>query len=729
MNLDARTIVFIITFGSLLIGIALFAVSRASLGQVKALSRWAKATLLQALAWGVLGVFRGVIPDVVSIVVGQALLLSSYIWYLFILAEFNGQAIKPWFYLSLPLIEACFTTYYTIFQLDFAARNVWISLLVAIVILKSAQLLFSSVDKHLFSVRFLAAVYFFCGVFLLFRSFYYAVLNTNPATAPFGANPINDFAFLVFYVFAVFLSFGFVLICIDRFSLQQKQTEAQLKDAIALFARLSEQVPGAIYQFQLAPDGNACFPYASEGIKQIYEVTPEQVMQNASQVFSRLHPDDQEKVEDSIQKSATSLQPWRCQYRVILPEQGLRWRQGQAQPEKLSDGSILWHGFITDITEQALAAEKNKQLEDEILKNYQALQINEMRLRRLMNSSLIGMMECDSTGRMIDANDVLLQMLDLPRDALGAMPMKDSGVNWFSLSTQSESSKQRLAVASLAQSDTVAPFETEIIVGDARPIPVMLGVSRLEQSEDEWVGFVLDLREQKRVDHLKSEFISIVSHELRTPLTSIRGSLGLLESGVAGELPEKALNLVKIANRNSQRLSNLVNDILDLEKLAKGQMTMSLQSLDLCQLVQQAMDANTAYAQMHHVRFELHTDLKIAVVWGDLDRLMQVMANLLSNAAKFSPMGALVTIRILPDHDYYQVQVEDHGAGIPAAFHSQIFGKFAQASHAAVRQKEGAGLGLHISKVLIEKMQGQIGFVSEEGVHTMFWIRLPKHSV
>jgi signal transduction histidine kinase len=195
---------------------------------------------------------------------------------------------------------------------------------------------------------------------------------------------------------------------------------------------------------------------------------------------------------------------------------------------------------------------------------------------------------------------------------------------------------------------------------------------------------------------------------------------------VAGELPEKALNLVKIANRNSQRLSILVNDILDLEKLAKGQMTMSLQALDLCQLAQQAIDANTSYAQMYQVKFELHTELKVAMVWGDVDRLMQVMANLLSNAAKFSPSGALVTIRILPDHDHYQLQVEDHGAGIPAAFRSQIFGKFAQASHAAVRQKEGAGLGLHISKVLIEKMQGQIGFVSEEGVYTMFWIRLPK---
>ncbi|MCG3203170.1 MAG: Sensor histidine kinase RcsC [Gammaproteobacteria bacterium] len=119
-----------------------------------------------------------------------------------------------------------------------------------------------------------------------------------------------------------------------------------------LLRKLSRQVPGVIYQFRLYPDGRSCFPYASEAIRDIYEVTPEQVCEDASAVYALLHPEDHAGVVASIAESAEKLTPWQYEYRVILPRQGLRWRRGDARPERLDDGSVLWHGFITDITDR-----------------------------------------------------------------------------------------------------------------------------------------------------------------------------------------------------------------------------------------------------------------------------------------------------------------------------------------------------------------------------------------
>ncbi|MBI3229360.1 MAG: PAS domain-containing sensor histidine kinase, partial [Burkholderiales bacterium] len=450
----------------------------------------------------------------------------------------------------------------------------------------------------------------------------------------------------------------------------------------------------------------------------IYEVTPAEVKDDASPVLKMIHPKDMALVLASIKDSADTMRAWQAEFRVLLPRQGLRWRRGVAQPEKLSDGSILWHGFITDITEQAIVKEKQHQLEEEVRHSYEALVASELRLRRLMNSSMIGIVQGRPDGQLLEANDVLLHMTGYQRHEL------DQGqLNWLEITDVDSRLPQENAITQLFQHGNTCQFESNIVSRNGMIIPIMMGLAQLEGGSEEWVGFVLDLREQKRIDHLKSEFISVVSHELRTPLTSIRGSLGLLEAGVCGELPTKALQLIHIAHQNSQRLVGLVNDILDMEKLTSGRMQLNLLPLDMLSLAQQALDANAGYGQSLGVSFVLRGEH--APVLADADRLMQIFANLLSNAAKFSPPGDQIEVRVTPHASDVLVEIEDHGRGIPADFHNQIFGKFAQADATNTRNVGGAGLGLHITKTLIEKMQGEIGFTSEVGVKTIFWFRLP----
>ena len=226
-------------------------------------------------------------------------------------------------------------------------------------------------------------------------------------------------------------------------------------------------------------------------------------------------------------------------------------------------------------------------------------------------------------------------------------------------------------------------------------------------------------------DRMKKEFVSTVSHELRTPLTSIGGALGLLAGGVLGEIPPKAKHVLDIANKNSQRLAHLIDDLLDMEKLVAGKMRLDLKPQWLTPLVEQAIEANRAYAEQYQVRLLLTAREDNAIVMADPVRLQQVITNFLSNAAKFSPQGGQVEVNILRRTDSVRVEVIDHGRGIPTEFRTRIFQKFAQADSSDTRQKGGTGLGLAISKELIERMHGQIGFNSKEGQGALFYFELP----
>ena len=234
-----------------------------------------------------------------------------------------------------------------------------------------------------------------------------------------------------------------------------------------------------------------------------------------------------------------------------------------------------------------------------------------------------------------------------------------------------------------------------------------------------------DITQQLEVERMKQEFTSTLSHELRTPLTSIIGSLQLINSGVFGELEKDILELTSIAERNGQRLLDLINDILDVEKIESGKVSMDLQPTGLAELVRESLVLNRAYAERFKVRLETPADLPPVQVNVDRKRALQVMTNLISNAAKFSPEGAAVEVTVEDRGAQVRVGVHDRGPGIPESFRSRMFSRFAQADMSVTRQKGGTGLGLAICKRLLELMGGRIGFDGREGGGTTFWFDLP----
>jgi len=240
-------------------------------------------------------------------------------------------------------------------------------------------------------------------------------------------------------------------------------------------------------------------------------------------------------------------------------------------------------------------------------------------------------------------------------------------------------------------------------------------------------GLVLlrDITERKAVETLKSEFVSLVSHELRTPLTSILGSISLVESGTLGPLPTNIADMMTLAKSNSERLVSLVNDILDFEKLQSGGMEFNFVTLDLGSLAEEAIELNQSYADKFNVEFKLRKSRKTLTVKGDKHRLLQVMANLLSNAAKFSNEGDQVLISLKTAKKMARLSVSDKGQGIPEEFQDIIFDRFTQADRGDKRAVKGTGLGLSISKGIIEGHDGLIDFDRTVEKGSTFYFELP----
>lgn len=501
---------------------------------------------------------------------------------------------------------------------------------------------------------------------------------------------------------------GYLFIARDL--LQRELLQQRLK-------HLAAQLPGVVYQFLLRADGTSCFPYASAGMSGIYGCTPEQVKDSAAAAFAVLHPDDLPSLSASIERSAQELSQWHVEYRVLHPEKGLLWLEGRASPERRDDGSTLWHGFISDVS-----ARKSEQIE---LDKQQEMN------RRLLTTFSDAIVACDAQGQLTLFNDSAYNWY---AEEPGSAPATLSSTDWI----------QRY---SLYQADALTPIAREqipllralageqvrnsehCIVRNNLPIRyVSVNADPLFAADGQQTGAVAvlhDITERRHIEQLRRDFVSTVSHELRSPLTSISGALGLINGGALGPVPTEMAAMLDIAHQNSQRLSLLINDLLDMDKLNAGKVIFNLQRQPLLPLLQETLRANQSYADQYHVSYQLQPFPSITAVFDSL-RLQQVLTNYLSNACKFSPPGSSILLRVDATDELVRISVCDRGCGIPAAFQSRIFQKFSQADASSTRQQGGTGLGLAISKELMERMGGRVGFDSPAEGGSTFWFELPR---
>lgn len=376
--------------------------------------------------------------------------------------------------------------------------------------------------------------------------------------------------------------------------------------------------------------------------------------------------------------------------------------------------------LLTEIA-HVVVDELNRRTQTDVLGLYQAEQ---QRLQAVLDTVVDGIIAIDSKGSILLANPATERLF-----GFSMAEMLGQNVKMLMPQPFEREHDQYLQNYRTTRKPKIIGIGREVLGQrkDGSTFPMYLAVSEMVRGKhSHFVGVVRDISEQKRMERMKREFVSTVSHELRTPLTSIRGALALVMKKSGHLLPEKSLQMLETASRNSERLTLLVNDILDMEKIEGGQLEFEFSAVDLPRLLAQSVTANEAYAQRHKVTFHLDANLPAVTAWIDESRIFQVMANLLSNAAKFSPPGGRVEISLLlPKEGFARVQVRDHGRGIPESFRRNMFGRFNQVDASDARERGGTGLGLSITKAIIEHHGGDVGYDSVLGEGSTFYFDVP----
>ena len=344
------------------------------------------------------------------------------------------------------------------------------------------------------------------------------------------------------------------------------------------------------------------------------------------------------------------------------------------------------------------------------------LRESEEKYRHIFNFSPIGIVHYNSDGVITDYNKYFVELFGVPKEE----------INNFNLVNDAKDKEFHDAVSQSLQGE-LSLYEgiTKDIIGNKdTDIRVFFSGMHLDDSEiSGGVAILEDISEDKRVKKLKDEFISTISHELRTPLTAIKGAVGLLRGGAVGEVSGAVNDMLDITSTNTERLLLLINDILDIDKIESGTMVFVMKPIEVMEFLDDAVKATETYAQQYKVKFKITQQIENEYLLGDRQRLMQVMYNLLSNAAKFSENESTVEVAASLDNDKVVISITDFGEGIPEDFQAKVFERFTQADATDSRQIGGSGLGLSISKVIVDKHHGKIDFsTSNKGTTFRVWL-------
>ncbi|CAK0773614.1 hypothetical protein CCP3SC1_700006 [Gammaproteobacteria bacterium] len=385
-----------------------------------------------------------------------------------------------------------------------------------------------------------------------------------------------------------------------------------------------------------------------DGMYHLYQIEPNEFEGVYAAWSSRIHPEDLMPTEEILEAALRGERNYDTIFRILGKNGAIRFIKASAsvlrdpagQPQKMI-------GTNHDITKQKLSES--------------ALQDQVQYTQTILDNVIDGIITIDEHGIVASLNKAAERIF-------GFAPDEVLGKNIKMLMPDPYHSQHDSYLANYCTTGVTRVIVLgREIVGQRRngdTFPMDLAVSEIVHADKRmFVGLVRDISERKRAERMKSEFVSTVSHELRTPLTSIAGTLGLIIGGALGELPPQMKSLLDIALKNSQRLTDLINDLLDMEKIAAGKLHFEMQVLPLMPLVEQALTANKSYGERYHVQFDISERIEDIAVQIDSQRFQQILSNFLSNAAKFSPEGGHVEISVRRWKERVKVAVSDHGPG------------------------------------------------------------------
>ena len=536
---------------------------------------------------------------------------------------------------------------------------------------------------------------------------------------------------------AGFLVFSrFVAALLLRRLSQAELLEAARTEALGRLQKISSRVPGVVYQYRLRPDDRSSFPFASEAIREVYRVTPEQVREDASPVLAIIHPDDLPGVIASIRRSAQDLSLWSQEYRVRFPDGTTRWLLGNSVPEREADGGTLWHGFITDIT-------ANKQTEE-------ALRQGEAKLQATLDAIPDLLFDLGLDGRYYDFHSPHTELLAAPSQTLigrlvtDVLPADAAAVVLSALQEADRNGHSRGMQFALDLPQGKVWFELSVArkpVAEGE-VPHFIVLSRditdrkraeaeLEQHQHHLEELVLSRTAElaaardaaESANRAKSLFLANMSHELRTPMNGI---IGMTSLALRRATDPKQIDQLGKSIGAAQHLLRVINDILDLSKIEADRLTLEQNEFSVAEVIDESlrMQDEPARAKGLSLSREFAVGLP-ELLCGDAFRLRQILLNFVGNAIKFSAAGQIIVRAGIDDEDrqsvLLRIEVVDQGIGVSDEQQARLFQAFTQADESSTRRYGGTGLGLTICKRIALLMGGDAGVVSKEGVGSTFW--------
>ncbi|MDF1726474.1 MAG: PAS domain S-box protein [Sulfitobacter sp.] len=430
--------------------------------------------------------------------------------------------------------------------------------------------------------------------------------------------------------------------------------------------------------------------------------------------MARVHPDDIKIIRQADQdcfdgKTVRSI----SEFRMSFPNDEWRWMRSDAVVIARDETGkpLRLIGTQTDVTE--LRQSRN------------ALEASEGRFRQVVAAAPIGMALMSGYGQFLDANAAFAALSGYSREELlaGEHTLPD-------MMPPGELEEIYHVVTQMQEGDGGSTYRGEhrVIHRNGSERWGLINISWTFDKNAETNFFIVqinDITDQKELEQIKNEFVSTVSHELRTPLTSIKGALGLIQAADNRDLSPASKRLIDIARSNTDRLTTIVNDILDLEKISSGKVSFEFDDYDINALISEAVQELGPFAMTHKNSIALQLPEDPLPVRADHGRIKQVLANLLSNACKYSDDDSEIVVRAEELEGQAIIYVQNRGPGIPDAFRPRLFQAFSQADSSDTRAKGGTGLGLNITRQIILRHEGMVGFESIPDGITVFWFTLP----
>ncbi len=538
----------------------------------------------------------------------------------------------------------------------------------------------------------------------------------------------------------------------------RKHIEQALSESQSQYQRLADNIPGAIYQFRLAPDGSSSIPYMSSGCQELLELAPAEIVADFNHLIRLTHPEDLPSFYQAVADSARDRSFFTWEGRTLLASGQVKWIELASRPALQPDGAIVWDGVMLDITDRK-QAELN-------------LAASQQKYYSLIQAIPGVVWEYNFVDdRFSFVNDRAEALLGYPLEAW--LSQKDFWANRLHPDDRDDTIQ---AYSDAIDNRQICEAEYRLIAADGRIVWVydiatpMLGANgnliattgllvditdkqaalqdrqqaelALQETNNRLASTNQELR---RATQLKDEFLATMSHELRTPLNAILGMSECLEEGVFGAINERQTKSIETIHRSGQHLLSLINDILDVSKIVAGKLELEFMTVSIRRLCDSSVALVKQQANLKQI--QLHTDLpaQLGTICVDERRMRQVAINLLANAIKFTPRGGSIVLAVefvaaddpivtarqlaaIQTGTWACISVTDTGIGIAPADRDRLFEPFVQIDSSLNRQYEGTGLGLALVKQMVELHSGFVTLDSEVGRGSCFRVYLPSAS-